>query len=414
MNNILTNYNKNKLEITFVFILYISLLIGFFLNENSTGGAYLDYLNQKKISQDFAGNFYKTFFSFDKYSTRHSPVLIILLSFFEKINLNDIFIRLFNLHICLLLPILFWLVLKEKFKKIDNYKLLLVAGLVFLSPIFRSLSIWPDSRIYGLIIFLISIYYFLKFEDDKKIKNAIKCTFWCAISAYFSPNFALFAFFYFFKFFKYFLFKKEIFILAILNIALSLPAFIYIFLLESIFFFKSAIPGGNVDFKTVFNPSNKILIISSIIFFYLIPFLITQTLKINIKKLDLIITSLIVTTICINYFNYKVEYTGGGIFYHLSNALLGNNYLFYLLCLISFIYLLSIFLSNIDNFVIFIILILSNPQLTIYHKYYDPLIFILTLTIYKLNLDIKKIIKNKNLTIFYIFNLFFLIINIVK
>lgn len=64
MNNILTNYNKNKLEITFVFILYISLLIGFFLNENSTGGAYLDYLNQKKISQDFAGNFYKTFFFF--------------------------------------------------------------------------------------------------------------------------------------------------------------------------------------------------------------------------------------------------------------------------------------------------------------------------------------------------------------
>ena len=128
----------------------------------------------------------------------------------------------------------------------------------------------------------------------------------------------------------------------------------------------------------------------------------------------LIITSLIITTICINYFNYKVEYTGGGIFYHLSNALFENNQLFYLLCLISLIYLLSIFLSNTDNFVIFIILILSNPQLTIYHKYYDPLIFILILTIYKLNLDIKKIIKNKNLTIFYIFNLSFLIINIIK
>lgn len=414
MNNIFTNYNKNKLEITFVFILYISLLVGFFLNENLTGGAYLDYLNQKKISQDFAGNFYKTFFSFDKYSTRHSPVLIILLSFFEKIYLNDTFIRLVNLHICLLLPILFWLVLKEKFKKINSYKLLLIAGLIFLSPIFRSLSVWPDSRIYGLIFFLISIYYFLKFEDDKKINNAIKCTFWYAISAYFSPNFALFAFFYFFKFFKYFLFKKEIFILVILNIILSLPAFIYIFLLESIFFFKSATPGGNEDFKTVFNLSNKILIISSIIFFYFIPFLITQTLKINTKKLGLIITALIVTTICINYFNYKIEYTGGGIFYHLSNALFGNNYLFYLLCLISLIYLLSIFLSNSESFIIFIILVLSNPQLTIYHKYYDPLIFILILTIFKLNIDIGKIIKNKNLIIFYIYNLFFLLINLIK
>jgi hypothetical protein len=157
MNNVLTNYNKNKSKVAFVLILYISLLIGFFFNENSTGGAYLDYLNHKKISQDFAENFYKTFFSFDKYSTRHSPVLIIFLSFFEKINLNDIFIRLINLHICLLLPVLFWLILKEKFKKIDSYKLLLVAGLVFLSPTFRSLSVWPDSRIYGLLIFLISI-----------------------------------------------------------------------------------------------------------------------------------------------------------------------------------------------------------------------------------------------------------------
>jgi hypothetical protein len=414
MNNILTNYNKNKLEITFVFILYISLLIGFFFNENSTGGAYLDYLNQKKISQDFAENFYKTFFSFDKYPTRHSPVLIIFLSFLEKNNFNDTFIRLLNLHICLLLPILFWLVLKEKFKKINSYKLLLVVGLIFLSPVFRSLSVWPDSRIYGLIIFLVSIYYFLKFEDDKKISNAIKCTFWCAISAYFSPNFALFAFFYFFRFFKHFSFKKEIFILTILNITLSFPAFIYIFLLENIFFFKSAIPGGNENFKTVLNLSNKILIISSIIFFYLIPFLITQTLKINIKKLNVIITSLIIIFICLNYFNYKVEYTGGGFFYNLSNTLFGNNLLFYLSCLISLIYLLNIFFSNTDNFIIFIILIFSNPQLTIYHKYYDPLIFILLLTFFKLDCDIKKIIKYKNLTIFYVFNLSFLLINIIK
>ena len=34
----------------FLFIsLYISLLFGFFLGEDSTGGAFLDYLNQKKI-----------------------------------------------------------------------------------------------------------------------------------------------------------------------------------------------------------------------------------------------------------------------------------------------------------------------------------------------------------------------------
>ena len=32
-----------------IFILYISLIIGFAFNENSTGGAYIDYLGQKQI-----------------------------------------------------------------------------------------------------------------------------------------------------------------------------------------------------------------------------------------------------------------------------------------------------------------------------------------------------------------------------
>jgi hypothetical protein len=102
------------------------------------------------------------------------------------------------------------------------------------------------------------------------------------------------------------------------------------------------------------------------------------------------------------------------VFFHLSNALFGNNYLFYLLSLISLIYLLNIFLSNTGSIIIFIVLILNNPQLTIYDKYHDPLIFILILTILKLRADIKEIIEQKNLIIFYIFNLSFLIINIIK
>ena len=39
-------FNLNK-EILFLFSLYITLLISFFYGENSTGGAILDYNNQK-------------------------------------------------------------------------------------------------------------------------------------------------------------------------------------------------------------------------------------------------------------------------------------------------------------------------------------------------------------------------------
>ena len=43
INNIYSSYY-------FILILYVSLIVGFVLNENSTGGAYIDYLGQKKIS----------------------------------------------------------------------------------------------------------------------------------------------------------------------------------------------------------------------------------------------------------------------------------------------------------------------------------------------------------------------------
>ena len=72
--------NFNLFTFFSIIILYISLLIGFYHNENSTGGAFTDYYGQKQISISFANDFLNTFLNFDKTQTRHSPVLIILLS----------------------------------------------------------------------------------------------------------------------------------------------------------------------------------------------------------------------------------------------------------------------------------------------------------------------------------------------
>ena len=67
-----------------IIILYFSLLIGFYYNEDSTGGALIDYFGQKPISINFSNDFLNTFLNYDEEATRHSPVLIILLSFLEK------------------------------------------------------------------------------------------------------------------------------------------------------------------------------------------------------------------------------------------------------------------------------------------------------------------------------------------
>ena len=120
MSPIFLNKNIFKKEIVFFLILYITLIISFILGENSTGGAIGDYNQTKITTRAFASDFFKTFNEYDTYGHRHSPVLIIFLSFFEKIKLPDILLRLIHLHLCLILPFLFYKCLTIKFSTIDK------------------------------------------------------------------------------------------------------------------------------------------------------------------------------------------------------------------------------------------------------------------------------------------------------
>ena len=70
-------------------------------------------------------------------------------------------IRLIHLHLSIPLVIIFYKCLYLKFKNIEKSYLILLSLVIFLSPTFRSLSIWPDSRLPGLLFFTITIYFFL-------------------------------------------------------------------------------------------------------------------------------------------------------------------------------------------------------------------------------------------------------------
>ena len=388
--------------------------MGFFYNENSTGGAFQDYVNQKKISQDFAINFKNTFFNYDQYTTRHSPVLIIFLSFFEKINLDDHFIRLIHLHLCLLLPIIFFSSLRIKYKFVKPENLLLLVSIIFLSPTFRSLAVWPDSRLLGLTLFCISIYFYLMFEENKKFKNCVLNIIFCAISSYISPNFALFSIFYFYKFIIFFKLEiNKLIPIILLNLILSVPAFYYIFVLDINFLTNAAVLNiegdANIFFSNIFN---KILIISSIILFYLFPFLITKIISLNKTiKFNAIIISLIIFLISVFYFNYTYQFTGGGIIFKFSNFFLKNNILFFIICFVSILIIANLSNLKFQNFLLFILILLSNPQITIYHKYYDPFLLIIFFTLFNFNINLPKINLKLNLSIIYLFFISFLIIS---
>tara|TARA_A100000164_G_scaffold229037_1_gene203137 strand:+ start:59 stop:724 length:666 start_codon:yes stop_codon:yes gene_type:complete len=208
---------------------------------------------------------------------------------------------------------------------------------------------------------------------------------------------------------------KEIVKLLILNILLSFPAFYYIFVLDINFMFSAtAVPGGAGDADN--NIFNKILIISSIIIFYMIPFLISKSVNFKFKNMKIVNLIFLLILFCTSlyFFNYKFEYTGGGVFFKISNFMFDNNLFFFIFVIFSLILNYLIFSSSLNNILIILLLILNNPQLTIYHKYYDPFLLILFLTLFDLDLNKKKLFSQKSMNVFYSFSLFFLIISISK
>ena len=397
--------------------LYFTLLSGFFLNESLNGGAYKDWLGSNlNPIKDFSKNFYETLNNYDKYAHRHSPVYLIFLSTFLRFDFSFETIRLIHLHLSIPLIIIFYKCLCLKFKNIEKSYLILLALVIFLSPTFRSLSIWPDSRLPGLLFFTITIYFFLKYEETKSEKFIWLTSLFLVISSYISPNFSLFFFYFFYNIFKQISFSKVL-LFFLFNLILAFPMFVYIFIMGVDFLSSGGTPAlDNQSFSFNYNFANKILLISSIILFHLLPVLIWKKHFINFlsffKKNIMVI--FVISGILIYFFNYKIEYTGGGVFFHLSNFFFENNYLFYIISIISLSFVLYLCKLNIKNSLFFFILILTNIQNTVYHKYYEPLLLIVFFTIFKDVSAESFLKKKKNILGIYALSVFFIVTKIYK
>lgn len=406
------NYqNHNKIIYSIYIIIITSFFLGFFLKEDSTGGAFLDYQNQKSLTKSFATDPNYTFNNYEKFGTRHSPVLPFLLSFLEKYNLDHFNIKFIYLIINSLLLIIFYKILNLKKLSNDANAYFFLVSLILLSPTFRSLINWPDSRILGLTFFSASIYYYLKFEKKKKFKLTIKNILLLSISSYISPNFSVFSLFFFIKYFQIYKISYKILFIILLNICLAIPAIFYVFIQEHNFLFS--IKAINSDVNNL-NYFNKILIIPSIFLFYIMPFLLTKLIKMESKCYKAFLSSILIVLVCAQFFNYPSSLSGGGILFKFSNLIIGNNLIFYFFCIFSIYVIIQLTKNNLNNLFIFILLIISNPQLSIYHKYYDPMLLILFFSIFKFNLDLKILNKAANKIFIFIYFASFLIISLLK
>ena len=75
---------------------------------------------------------------------------------------------------------------------------------------------------------------------------------------------------------------------------------------------------------------------------------------------------------------------------------------------------MGIISEKVDNLLIFFLLFISNPQITIYHKYYDPLLIVMFFSLFVLNVRLEYLKNFKKVLFLYLYFFGFLLANILK
>jgi len=389
---------KNKKFFSLYIFFSFTLIIGFFLNEDSggSGGYITDFYSTLTSVIDPLNYFeYKNDFKF--------PLHYYITFFIYKISNENIY--LFRLYFCLIslsVPYLFFLCLKEKFK-IEKKNLYYLSLIIFLFPNYRSGAIWANTQITGIFFFLLSLLYFLKCHKNKKFlkKNILLTLTFGSLAIYVRQSYFLIYLFYLYIFFINLNFSK-FFKIFLFSFLLSIPGIFFIH-------FDTRLITLSFSYKFY----NLLLISPSILFLYLIPFHIFFFKKIVLKVNKNFILLLIFTILIIYFLSFLFDYNqkqGGGFFLKLSLYLFKNNFLFYLSSLLGLMTLYLISEKKISNYLLSLIFLLGFPASAIYQKYYEPIFFISLFLLFN-NKVFFEFIKNQKNVIFLIayFTLYLLI-----
>ncbi len=409
--------NSKKISIYFLFI--FSLFVGFYFEENSSGGAKMDFEVLLPYIKIFENDFFN---AIQQYAKNPSVLILSPIHYILVANLNNFFgsffiTKIFYILVSSSLPLIFYNILKKKIN-INKDILFLFSCLIFISPYFRSSSIWITGDNLSLIFFALSVLFYLNTnENPSKKTNFFLCVTFLILCSYIRYYYALFILFYIIEFNKRLDFK---WILAI---------FFYCFLISipALFYFHYIIT--NNDFlitvssysNNKFNYFSNFFIIICILFFYLIPFLFFNYKKIvkyyfkNYKILLILYLLLFLyigLDLVLKIFTSEFSIYGGGVFLKLFDLL--NFNLKLSIYFLSFFAIVAIdfFIKDFRkiNYILLLITILSFPIYSIFQKYFDPLFYFLFFGLFSfkkldeiINLDFKK------LTFIYIYFSFFLI-----
>lgn len=364
--------------------------------EARTGGVVSDFKSHWeyiKLLKDDLSNLFKLTLGVDeKAKLINFPLHHIIFSqlFFTK-TIDSYLITFFL--ISFFLPVVFYKVLKNNFQNLDKSNLLLLTLIILILPGFQYSAVWGNNHITALIFFSIGIYYFNEFKTHEKKMSLIKSLFFFSLASY-TKQFYIFIFIYILTF----IFKK-----------LSLREFLLLMLYLSFLGF----PGLIFTIKNpllllglsqqVTNFGSSVLISGSIMFFYLLPFIIQSSINkfkedqkfIDFYNLKRFIFSLIAVIILSFFFEYNSN-VGGGIFLKLSKIIFNNYIPLFLTSFLGIYFLFYFCEKNFHNILLVTLLLITfSSGFFIFQKYFEPMFFIIFLTLF----DKEKIllsIRNNN------------------
>ena len=359
----ITNLNK-----ILYLILSISLFISLYFNIDSAGSG--GYITDFKSTWPLVENP----FSFNTNLEIKFPLHYYIASLIYFFLGDKELLRLAYLIIALFVPYFFFICLKKKFNNINDNNLFLFSLILFLFPSFRSAAIWPNTQITGIIFFLISIYFFLEWEAKKKFNNFSKelflLIFFISLTVYTRQLYAIIFFYFVVIFFLKLNIKTFLQSCALISL-FALPGLIFVLFWPKIL---------TVTFA--FKIYNSLLVNSSIISFYLIPFFsiiyFFERRSITFEKNDIIffVFFSLLVYFCSTYFDYN-HLMGGGFFIKLSYLFFGSLLLFFATALIGFCSLYYLCKKSYLNSFLIIIILFAFSAYVVFMKYFEPMFIFL-------------------------------------
>ena len=182
-----------KLGVIIFFLSFFSLIFSFFLNEDGSGrGASGDF----DLTYSFVLALQDNIFTDPKdHDLVHTPLHFIILSNVAKIVEDPNNLRLLFCIFAIILPVFFYKALATNKKDQNLNSLIILSSCIFFLPAFRYTSIWANGLITSSIFFIISIFFFKKWElnQSKKIDFNIFLQFiFLVLAVYSRQYFAVF------------------------------------------------------------------------------------------------------------------------------------------------------------------------------------------------------------------------------